>query len=62
MPGAEFVAFFGAQLHVSGYDKARLEAALAPYDSNPDFTIRQAAPSLEDVFIQLQKNRQGDAP
>ena len=30
-PGAEYVAFFGAALHVSGRDKAALERALAPY-------------------------------
>jgi ABC-2 type transport system ATP-binding protein len=58
--GAEFVAFFGAQLHVSGYDRALLEAALAPWRGR--FVIRQTAPSLEDVFIQLQRNRKGDAP
>ena len=30
-PGVEFVAFFGAALHVSGRDRAALERALAPY-------------------------------
>jgi ABC-2 type transport system ATP-binding protein len=61
-PGVVFVAFFGAQLHVSGYDRNLLEAALAPYRADAELTIREAAPSLEDVFIQLQQNRQGDAP
>ena len=36
LPGVVFVAFFGAQLHVSGYDRALLEAALAPYRSDPN--------------------------
>ena len=30
-PGAEYVAFFGAALHVSGRDKAALDRALEPY-------------------------------
>jgi ABC-2 type transport system ATP-binding protein len=62
LPGVAFVAFFGAQLHVSGYDRELLEAALAPYRDDPGLVIHETAPSLEDVFIQLQENRQGDAP
>jgi ABC-2 type transport system ATP-binding protein len=62
LPGVAFVAFFGAQLHVSGYDRDLLEQALAPYRGDPALAIREAAPSLEDVFIQLQQQRQGDAP
>ncbi len=54
-PGVVFVAFFGALLHVSGYDRALLEAALAPYRSDPKLTILETASSLEDVFIQLQE-------
>ncbi|MGB8603076.1 MAG: ABC transporter ATP-binding protein [Rhizomicrobium sp.] len=61
-PGVPFVAFFGAELHVSGYDRALLQAALQPARQNPALTVREAAPSLEDVFIQLQQNRKGDAP
>lgn len=57
-----FVAFFGAELHVSGYDRMQLQAALRPWADNPALTIREATPSLEDVFIQLQQNRRGDAP
>ncbi len=53
-PGIEFVAFFGAMLHVSGYDRAALERALLPYRSDPTLAIKETAPSLEDVFIQLQ--------
>jgi ABC-2 type transport system ATP-binding protein len=53
-PGIEFVAFFGAMLHISGYDRGLLEAALAPYRSDPTLAIKETTPSLEDVFIQLQ--------
>jgi ABC-2 type transport system ATP-binding protein len=53
-PGVEFVAFFGAMLHVSGYDRAKLEATLAPYRGDPSLKISETHPSLEDVFIQLQ--------
>ena len=54
-PGIAFVAFFGAMLHVSGYDRSLLERALAPYRSDPALTITETKPSLEDVFIQLQE-------
>ena len=53
-PGVELVAFFGAALHVSGYDRAALERALAPHRPRNDLIIRESAPSLEDVFIQLE--------
>jgi ABC-2 type transport system ATP-binding protein len=61
-PGVVFVAFFGAVLHVSGYDRALLEAALAPFSGDPSLVTRETATSLEDVFIELQENRQGKAP
>jgi ABC-2 type transport system ATP-binding protein len=56
-PGVELVAFFGAALHVSGHDRAALERALAPYRQRRDLVIRESAPSLEDVFIQLENGR-----
>ncbi|MGH8122049.1 MAG: ATP-binding cassette domain-containing protein, partial [Rudaea sp.] len=59
-PGVEFVAFFGAALHVSGQDRALLERALEPYRNQADLTIHQAPPSLEDVFIQLQERGRGE--
>jgi ABC-2 type transport system ATP-binding protein len=59
LPGVEFVAFFGAVLHISGYDRTLLEKALAPYRSDPAFTIRETPSSLEDVFIQLQETTTG---
>ena len=60
LPGVVFVSFFGALLHVSGYDRALLEAALAPYRHDPNLMIRETPPSLEDVFIQLQQNNGGE--
>jgi ABC-2 type transport system ATP-binding protein len=55
-PGVEYVAFFGAVLHVSGHDRAALERALEKIRNQPDLAIEEAQPSLEDVFIQLQEN------
>jgi ABC-2 type transport system ATP-binding protein len=52
-PGVEHVAFFGAVLHVSGHDRKALEDALRPLRAE-GYDIREAAPSLEDVFIYLQ--------
>jgi len=51
-PGVETVAPFGAVLHVSGTDRAALEAAIAPW-RKPPFAWTEIAPTLEDVFIQL---------
>lgn len=52
--GVEHVAYFGTVLHVSGRNRAGLEAALAPYRKEPGLVIREEKPSLEDVFIHLQ--------
>ncbi|HEY1632608.1 MAG TPA: ABC transporter ATP-binding protein [Rhizomicrobium sp.] len=54
-PGVEYVAFFGAALHVSGHDRAALERTLAPYKSEPGIKLYETAPNLEDVFILLQE-------
>jgi ABC-2 type transport system ATP-binding protein len=62
LPGVAYVSFFGAVLHVSGYDRALLEKALAPYRGDSGLTIGEAATSLEDVFIQLQDQNKGDKP
>ena len=51
-PGVEMAAPFGASLHVSGTDRAALEAAIAPYRRDP-FRWTEVAATLEDVFIQL---------
>jgi ABC-2 type transport system ATP-binding protein len=58
-PGVDFVAFFGAALHVSGRDAAKLKTALAPFSNQEGLTIHAAKPSLEDVFIQLQEQGKG---
>jgi ABC-2 type transport system ATP-binding protein len=52
-PGIEMVAPFGNSLHISGRDAAALEAAIAPYRNRPELNWERAAPSLEDVFIDL---------
>jgi ABC-2 type transport system ATP-binding protein len=54
-PGVEYVAFFGAMLHVSGHDRAALERALSKVRGQRGIDIEEAQPSLEDVFIQLQE-------
>ncbi len=54
-PGVEYVAFFGAMLHVSGHDRDALARALAAYSGEAGILIAEAPPSLEDVFIQLQE-------
>ncbi|MDO8910322.1 MAG: ABC transporter ATP-binding protein [Phenylobacterium sp.] len=51
-PGVEMAAPFGAALHVSGTDRAAVEAAIAPYRREP-FRWTEVEPTLEDVFIQL---------
>ena len=57
-PGVDMVAPFGTSLHVSGRDAAALEASIAPYRVQDGLTQgglnwQHAAPSLEDVFIEL---------
>jgi len=58
-PGVDMVAQFGTSLHVSGRDKDALNAAIAPWHDEPNLTWEQAAPTLEDVFIDLM-NRSKD--
>ena len=53
-PRVEHIAFFGAALHVSGYDRNALEAAVAPLRGRKGIAVHEEAPSLEDVFIHLQ--------
>jgi ABC-2 type transport system ATP-binding protein len=52
-PGIDMVAPFGNSLHVSGRDRAVLEATIAPWREDRRFKWQQSEPSLEDVFIEL---------
>ncbi|WP_411286391.1 ABC transporter ATP-binding protein [Phenylobacterium sp.] len=60
-PGVETVAPFGAALHVSGADRAALEATLQPFRRDP-YRWREVQPTLEDVFIQLMSGAQDNYP
>jgi ABC-2 type transport system ATP-binding protein len=51
-PGVITAAPFGAALHVSGVDRAALEAAVAPHRRAP-LVWSEVEPTLEDVFIQM---------
>jgi ABC-2 type transport system ATP-binding protein len=57
LTGVDMAAPFGQSLHVSGIDRAALEAALAPYHRVP-FRWREVEPTLEDVFIRLMDQSQ----
>jgi ABC-2 type transport system ATP-binding protein len=54
-PGVAMAAPFGAALHVSGLDRAALEAAIAPY-REPPLVWTEVESTLEDVFIQLMNS------
>lgn len=58
LPGADLVASFGATLHVSGRDGARLEAGLNALLNNRPVSVTRVAPSLEDAFIDLMQGSQ----
>jgi ABC-2 type transport system ATP-binding protein len=51
--GIDMVAPFGTSLHVSGRDRAALEAAVAPWRDKAGLHWQHTDPSLEDVFIEL---------
>ncbi|ATQ41274.1 ABC transporter ATP-binding protein [Caulobacter mirabilis] len=52
LPGVDMAAPFGSALHVSGVDRAALEAAIKPY-RRPPWRWEEVEPTLEDVFIHL---------
>lgn len=53
LDGVDMVAPFGAALHVSGRDAARLDAATGTLRENGPQTWLPGEPTLEDVFIDL---------
>jgi ABC-2 type transport system ATP-binding protein len=57
--GVDMVAPFGTSLHVSGRDRAALEAAIAPHRNGPALTWTLSKPTLEDVFIELMNRGEG---
>ena len=54
-PGVDYAGFFGAALRVSGRDRDALAKTIAPYHGRDGIDVHEEAPSLEDVFIQLQE-------
>jgi ABC-2 type transport system ATP-binding protein len=52
-PGVDMIAPFGMSLHVSGHDRAALEASIAPWREHKELHWEASEPSLEDVFIEL---------
>jgi ABC-2 type transport system ATP-binding protein len=58
-PGVDMAAPFGQALHVSGTDRAKLEAAIEPFRRDP-WRWTEVSPSLEDVFIQLMREHGGN--
>ncbi len=55
LPGADLVASFGATLHVSGKDGARLQASLEALLQNTALQMSAVPPSLEDAFIHMMR-------
>ena len=55
-PGVDMVAPFGQALHVSGTDRAAIEASIAPFRRDP-YRWTEVAPTLEDVFIHLMRTQ-----
>jgi ABC-2 type transport system ATP-binding protein len=51
--GVDSVAPFGTSLHVSGRDRAALEAAIAAHRDDAKLSWNPIDASLEDVFISL---------
>jgi ABC-2 type transport system ATP-binding protein len=57
-PGVDMVAPFGTSLHVAGRDAAALDATVEKFRSDSELDWALAAPSLEDVFIDLMSRSQ----
>ena len=58
-PGVLMATPFGENLHVSGTDRAALEAAIAPH-RQPPYRWTETRPTLEDVFIRLMDDASHD--
>jgi ABC-2 type transport system ATP-binding protein len=58
-PGVAMAAAFGTSLHVCGPDPAALREAVRPWDDQ--VTWHEAAPSLEDVFINLMRTAEDNS-
>ena len=58
LPGVDLVASFGATLHVSGKDGAKLEATLKSHLQGTPLKMTPVPPSLEDAFIYLMQGSQ----
>ena len=56
LPAVEQVAAFGTALHVTGSNRERLRAELAPLMTAPGWTWQEVEPGLEDVFIHLMRD------
>ncbi|MBE0615444.1 MAG: ABC transporter ATP-binding protein [Burkholderiales bacterium] len=55
LPGADLVASFGATLHISGKDGAKLKAGLEDFLRTTSLTMTAVPPSLEDAFIHMMQ-------
>ncbi len=53
LPAVEQVAAFGNALHVTGSDRAAMQASLTPLIREAGSGLREVEPGLEDVFIHL---------
>jgi ABC-2 type transport system ATP-binding protein len=51
--GIDQVAPFGSALHISGRDKAKLDAAIKALPETQGVEVTPSEPTLEDVFIEL---------
>jgi ABC-2 type transport system ATP-binding protein len=62
LPGVEMASSFGATLHVSGRDAARLQASLAQALNGTALAMGEIPASLEDVFIDLMQDSGSAGP
>ncbi|MDF1684702.1 MAG: ABC transporter ATP-binding protein [Legionellaceae bacterium] len=58
--GVDQAALFGRQIHVSGLDKLLIEAGLDELAKTIDITWKRITPTLEDAFISLVEQTQGE--